>query len=235
MAGIITALDLTKVYGKGEGAIKALDAVNFSIEKGEVTIIYGPSGAGKTTLLNLLGGMDVPTSGFLVVDGENISGYSKLKRSNYRRDKVGFVFQFYNLMSTLNATENIELATQLRGKEAKDPQQTLESVGLGKRAKNLPSQLSGGEQQRVSLARAIAKNPDLILADEPTGALDYQTGKYILSLLVKAAREEGKTVVIVTHNKAIVEIGDHLIELRNGAIFSDDHNPEPKNVEDLEW
>lgn len=235
MSALLTALDLCKTYGEGETAVQALDHVNFSIEKGTLTIVLGPSGAGKSTLLNLLGGMDRPTSGILAVDGENIAAYNRKQRTIYRREKIGFVFQFYNLMQTLTAEENLKLATELCADRALDNIETLTKVGLGERTQNYPAQLSGGEQQRVSIARALAKSPEIILCDEPTGALDYQTGKDVLSLLYKAAKEEGKTVIIVTHNTALKEMGDHLIQIKNGQIVSDETNPNPKRIEDIEW
>lgn len=235
MSALLTALDLCKTYGEGETAVQALDHVNFSIEKGTLTIVLGPSGAGKSTLLNLLGGMDRPTSGILAVDGENIAAYNRKQRTIYRREKIGFVFQFYNLMQTLTAEENLKLATELCTDRALDNIETLTKVGLGERTQNYPAQLSGGEQQRVSIARALAKSPEIILCDEPTGALDYQTGKDVLSLLYKAAKEKGKTVIIVTHNTALKEMGDHLIQIKNGQIVSDGTNPNPKRIEDIEW
>lgn len=235
MSALLTALDLTKTYGEGQTMITALDHVNFAIERGTLTIILGPSGAGKSTLLNLLGGMDAPTSGILAVDGVNIAAYSKKERTKYRRDKIGFVFQFYNLMANLSAKENLELATELCADKALNAEETLSNVGLGHRVNNFPAQLSGGEQQRVSIARAIAKNPEIILCDEPTGALDYQTGKDVLSLLYKAVREEGKTVIIVTHNTALKDLGDHLIQIKNGKVILDEKNPHPKRIEEIEW
>ena len=235
MGALLTAIDLCKFYGEGDTRVAALNDVSFSIEKGTLTVILGPSGAGKSTLLNLIGGMDAATSGFLIVDGENIVAYSNRERTNYRRNKIGFVFQFYNLMPNLTARENLELATELRRDNAIDPDQVLDAVGLGERKDNFPAQLSGGEQQRVSIARAIAKNPDIILCDEPTGALDYQTGKDILALLAKAAREEGKTVIIVTHNSALKDMADHLIRIKNGTIVEDIKNENPQRIEDIEW
>ncbi len=228
------AESLCKEFGEGEGKVKALSDVSFSIEEGELTIIVGPSGAGKSTLLNLIGGMDAPTSGSLFVDGEDIAKFSSHKRTDYRRNDVGFVFQFYNLMPNLTAKENLELATELK-KNTLDLEDTLRQVGLGERMNNFPSQLSGGEQQRVSIARALAKNPKIILCDEPTGALDYETGKEILSLLSTASRKEKKTVIIVTHNNALKEMGDHLIKIKNGHIVLDEHNEHPKDIKEIEW
>ncbi len=228
------AESLSKEFGEGENKVNALSDVSFAIENGELTIIVGPSGAGKSTLLNLIGGMDAPTSGSLIVDGEDIAKYSSRKRTDYRRNDVGFVFQFYNLMPNLTAKENLELATELK-KDALNLEETLNKVGLGERMDNFPSQLSGGEQQRVSIARALAKNPKIILCDEPTGALDYETGKEILSLLSDASRKEGKTVIIVTHNSALKEMGDHLIKIKNGHIVLDERNGHPKDIKEIEW
>ena len=234
MAALLTAIGLTKTYGKGNTKVTALDDVSFAVERGTLTIILGPSGAGKSTLLNILGGMDKADSGVLAVDGSNVADYSQQKRAKYRRDKIGFVFQFYNLMPNLTAKENVELATEMRGDKAMDPVAILNKVGLGHRVNSFPSQLSGGEQQRVSIARALAKNSDLILCDEPTGALDYQTGKGILSILYNLVKE-GKTIIIVTHNSALQEMGDHLIRIKNGKIVSDELNPHPKDIKDIEW
>ncbi len=234
MGTIMKAKSLSKTFGEGENKIVALHDVSFEILKGELTIIVGPSGAGKSTLLNLIGGMDAPTSGSLFIKDEDIAKYTSQKRTDYRRNKVGFVFQFYNLMPNLTARENLELATELK-KDALDVDETLNKVGLSDRKDNFPSQLSGGEQQRVSIARALAKNPEIILCDEPTGALDYETGKEILSLLSDAARKEGKTVIIVTHNAALIEMGDHLIKIKNGTILSDVRNNNPKDIKDIEW
>lgn len=234
MSVIMRAESLCKEFGEGEGKVKALSDVSFSIEEGELTIIVGPSGAGKSTLLNLIGGMDAPTSGSLIVDGEDIAKFSSHKRTDYRRNDVGFVFQFYNLMPNLTAKENLELATELK-KNTLNLEDTLRQVGLGERMNNFPSQLSGGEQQRVSIARALAKNPKIILCDEPTGALDYETGKEILSLLSTASRKEKKTVIIVTHNSALKEMGDHLIKIKNGHIVLDERNEHPKDIKEIEW
>ena len=235
MSALIVAVDLTKEYGEGNAKVTALDSVSFNIEKGSLTVILGPSGAGKSTLLNLLGGMDGPTSGVLVVGGENISTFNGRQRTQFRREKIGFVFQFYNLMPNLTAKENVELATEIRKKESLDPETVLSQVGLAERANNFPAQLSGGEQQRVSIARAIAKNSDIILCDEPTGALDYQTGKDILSLLADSCRKDGKTVIIVTHNSALKDMGDHLLRIKNGKIVEDILNPNPIDIKDIEW
>ena len=226
--------DVTKKYQMGEIEILALNKIDFKINKGELVCILGPSGAGKTTCLNILGGMDDVTSGEIEVDGERID---KLKGKNlikYRRNDIGFVFQFYNLIQNLTALENVELAVQLC-KDHLDPKEILEKVGLKDRMNNFPSQLSGGEQQRVAIARAIAKNPKLLLCDEPTGALDYKTGKQILKLLEKVCREEGITVIIITHNTVISEIADKVIKFNSGKIQNVSLNKNPKKVDDIEW
>lgn len=228
------AKNLCKSFGQGEGKVDAIRNVNFKIEQGELTIIIGPSGAGKSTLLNLIGGMDSATSGSLIVKGEDLSKFNQKQLGDYRRNYIGFVFQFYNLMPNLTAKENVELATELK-KDALSVDKTLEAVGLGKRFNNFPSQLSGGEQQRVSVARAIAKNPDIILCDEPTGALDYETGKEILKLLSSCAKTQKKTVIIVTHNSALKDMADHLLRIKNGEIVLDEHNPNPVDIESIEW
>lgn len=235
MSSLITAIGLHKQYPTAGDPIIALDDVSFSAERGEITLVLGPSGAGKTTLLNILGGMDSPTKGVLVVDGENIAAFSSRKRRLYRKDKIGFVFQFYNLDPNLTALENVELATELSKHRAHNPNEALEGVGLGERKTHFPGQLSGGEQQRVSIARAIAKSPDIILCDEPTGALDYATGKAILKLLQDAARSENKAIVIATHNNALKAMADHLIYIKNGVIVADERNPSPQNIEEIEW
>jgi len=231
---IIEAKNLTKEFIMGDNKIVAINNISFQIYEGELTVILGPSGAGKSTLLNLLGGMDTPTSGDLFVEQKNIAKYNKKNLTNYRRNEVGFVFQFYNLMPNLTAKENLELATEIK-KDALNPSEILISVGLKERMDNFPSQLSGGEQQRVSIARALAKNPSIILCDEPTGALDYQTGKEILSLLSSFAREKKKTVIIVTHNSALKDMGDHIMRIKNGKIEEDIHNDSPKNIKEIEW
>lgn len=234
MGTVMEAKSLCKSFGQGEGKVDAIRNVNFKIEQGELTIILGPSGAGKSTLLNLIGGMDSATSGSLIVKGEDLSKFNQKQLGDYRRNYIGFVFQFYNLMPNLTAKENVELATELK-KDALSVDKTLEAVGLGKRFNNFPSQLSGGEQQRVSVARAIAKNPDIILCDEPTGALDYETGKEILKLLSSCAKTQKKTVIIVTHNSALKDMGDHLLRIKNGEIVLDEHNPNPVDIESIEW
>ncbi len=234
MGTIIKGRGVTKVYGSGDLSVVAVDHMDFEIAKSELVVILGQSGAGKSTLLNLLGGMDVLSSGSLIVDGRDLASFSKKQLTEYRRNKVGFVFQFYNLMPNLTAKENVELATELR-QDALVPEEILAYVGLKERMDNFPSQLSGGEQQRVSIARAVAKNADVILCDEPTGALDYETGKEILTLLQKQAHEEGKTVIIVTHNSALADMADHLIRIKNGQIVLDEHNDSPKQVAEIEW
>lgn len=234
MGTVMEAKNLCKSFGQGEGKVDAIRNFNFKIEQGELTIILGPSGAGKSTLLNLIGGMDSATSGSLIVKGEDLSKFNQKQLGDYRRNYIGFVFQFYNLMPNLTAKENVELATELK-KDALSVDKTLEAVGLGKRFNNFPSQLSGGEQQRVSVARAIAKNPDIILCDEPTGALDYETGKEILKLLSSCAKTQKKTVIIVTHNSALKDMADHLLRIKNGEIVLDEHNPNPVDIESIEW
>lgn len=231
---ILKADNLVKTFKVGDSTLNAVDGVSFEIEKGDLVIIVGPSGAGKTTLLNLIGGMDKATSGSLIVDKKDVAKYNEKELTLYRRNDVGFVFQFYNLMPNLTALENVELATELK-KDSLDPKTILESVGLGERLRNFPGQLSGGEQQRVSIARAIAKNPKIILCDEPTGALDYKTGKNILKLLSDVAKKKGKTVIIVTHNSALTEIGDKVFKIKNGKIEESIVNKKPKNIDEVEW
>lgn len=226
--------DVRKTYKMGETEIHALDGVNFAIDQGEFVIIAGASGAGKSTILNILGGMDTLTSGQIFVDGNEVSKYDNKKLILYRRYDVGFVFQFYNLVQNLTAKENVELATQV-SKNPLNIMETIAAVGLNERANNFPSQLSGGEQQRVAIARALAKNPKLLLCDEPTGALDYNTGKAILKLLQDTARSTGMTVIIITHNLALTDIGDKVIKVKNGRIESISLNDNPKSIEDVEW
>ena len=223
-----------KTYNMGEVSIDALHDASFEIEKGELAVIVGPSGAGKTTLLNILGGMDTLSTGTVMLDGEEISRFSRKQLTEYRRHDVGFVFQFYNLIGNLTALENVQLANQIC-KEPLDAAQILKDVGLGARMKNFPSQLSGGEQQRVAIARALAKNPKLLLCDEPTGALDYQTGKAILKLLQDTGRKTGMTVIIITHNGALTAMADRVIQVKNGMVTSVMRNENPVNVEDIEW
>lgn len=226
--------DVKKIYHMGDNLIKANDGVTFSCEKGEFVIIVGASGAGKTTVLNLLGGMDTPTSGTISVDGENIAHFNELQLTNYRRDDIGFVFQFYNLVNNLTAIENVELATQIC-KEPLDPAIILDRVGLSERKDNFPSQLSGGEQQRVAIARAIAKNPKLLLCDEPTGALDYQTGKAILKLLRDMCDKYHMTIIVITHNMALSPMADKVIHLKNGKVRKIEINKNPESIENIEW
>ena len=234
MSHFVEFQNVSKVYTMGEIKISALSGADFYIEKGEICVIVGPSGAGKTTLLNILGGMDTLTSGNVIIDGEDISVYPKRRLTAYRRYDVGFVFQFYNLIQNLTALENVELATQIC-REPLDPMTMIEKVGLTERAGNFPAQLSGGEQQRVSIARALAKNPKLLLCDEPTGALDYVTGKQILKLLQDTSRETGMTVVIITHNSALTAMADRVISVKNGRVVSQTVNETVTPVEDIEW
>ena len=225
---------VAKTYHMGEIEIKALRDATFTVEKGELVVIVGPSGAGKTTLLNILGGMDTLTSGKVTLDGREISAMNKKQLTIYRREDVGFVFQFYNLIGNLTALENVELANQI-SKNPLDAAQVLQDVGLGGRAKNFPSQLSGGEQQRVAIARALAKNPKLLLCDEPTGALDYQTGKAILQLLQNTGRRTGMTVIIITHNSALTAMADRVIKVRSGTVVSVEKNEHPQDISEIEW
>jgi len=225
---------LVKKYKTGDVEITAVDDISFEIEKGEIVVIVGASGAGKTTLLNLLGGMDNASYGSLVIDGKDISNYNEKQLTEYRRNDIGFVFQFYNLVQNLNALENVELATQICSNTLA-PERVLEQVGLANRMKNFPSQLSGGEQQRVAIARAIAKNPKLLLCDEPTGALDYKTGKEVLKLLQDTARKNNMTVIIITHNQAISPMADRVIKMRSGKIEENKKNKKPVLIEEVEW
>ena len=226
--------NVSKTYTMGEVKIDALKDVSFGINKGEICVIVGPSGAGKTTLLNILGGMDTLTSGNVFIDGKDISGCKGRALTEYRRYDVGFVFQFYNLIQNLTALENVEMAAQL-SKNARDPMEMLRRVGLEERAFNFPSQLSGGEQQRVSIARALEKNPKLLLCDEPTGALDYVMGKQILKLLQDTCRETGMTVVIITHNSALTAMADRVITMKNGRVVKQEENRHATPVEEIEW
>ena len=226
--------NVTKIYRMGEVEIKAVNGADFTIDKGEFTVIVGPSGAGKTTILNMLGGMDQCTSGRIVVDGRDVSKSSSRQLTEYRRYDLGFVFQFYNLVQNLTALENVELASQIC-KNPLDAEETMKEVGLGDRMNNFPSQLSGGEQQRVAIARALAKNPKLLLCDEPTGALDYVTGKQILALLQKTCREKGMTVIVITHNLALTPMADKVIHIRNGKVDRLEINEDPVPVEQIEW
>ena len=226
--------DVVKEYKMGEVAIKALDNANFEIEKGELVVIVGPSGAGKTTALNILGGMDKLTKGKAIIDGRDISNLTPRELTKYRREDIGFVFQFYNLVQNLTTLENVELATQIC-KKSLEPKKILEKVGLKDRMKNFPSQLSGGEQQRVAIARAIAKNPKILLCDEPTGALDYNTGKQILQLLQDTARKEKMTVIIITHNGALAPMADKVIYFKNGKAENVKINKNPLPISEIEW
>ncbi|WP_343250484.1 ABC transporter ATP-binding protein [Diplocloster hominis] len=234
MSGFVNLRGVRKSYRMGEVIIHAVDGIEFEIEEGEFVVIVGPSGAGKTTVLNILGGMDTCDEGEVLVDGQDISKYRKRELTAYRREAIGFVFQFYNLVQNLTALENVELALQIC-KNPLDARQVLNEVGLGERLANFPAQLSGGEQQRVAIARALAKNPKLLLCDEPTGALDYQTGKAILKLLQDTCRERGMTVIVITHNSAIAPMADRMIKIKNGKVSRITVNPEPVSVDTIEW
>ena len=234
MKDFVKLQDITKIYHMGEVEIRAVDGISFSIEKGEFVVIVGPSGAGKTTVLNILGGMDTATSGTISVDGKDITKYREKQLTGYRRDEIGFVFQFYNLIPNLTALENVEMALQIC-KNPLDAKKVLEEVGLGNRMNNFPAQLSGGEQQRVSIARALAKNPKLLLCDEPTGALDYNTGRAILKLLQDMCRERGMTVIVITHNSAIAPMADRLIKIKNGKVSEMQVNENPISIDEIEW
>ena len=225
---------VSKIYKMGEVEIRAVDNISFEISKGEFVVVVGPSGAGKTTVLNILGGMDTATKGNVFVDGSNIAKYNNRQLTAYRRDDIGFVFQFYNLVPNLTALENVELALQIC-KNPLDAREVLEEVGLKDRLTNFPAQLSGGEQQRVSIARALAKNPKLLLCDEPTGALDYQTGKAILKLLQDMCRDRGMTVIVITHNSALTPMADRVIKIKNGKVSRMTENAHPTPVEEIEW
>lgn len=234
MPSYVEFKNVKKIYKMGEVTIEALRDVSFEIEKGEICVIVGASGAGKTTLLNILGGMDTLTSGTVSLDGKDISAYSQRELTTYRRHDVGFVFQFYNLVQNLTALENVELAAQLC-KEPMDPNEVLSLVGLSDRTANFPAQLSGGEQQRVAIARALAKNPKLMLCDEPTGALDYNTGKAVLKLLQDCSRKNGMTVVIITHNQALTAMADRVISVKSGTVTNVSLNEKPTPIEEIEW
>ena len=226
--------NVKKEYQMGEVTIKAVDGVDFTVDKGEFTIIVGPSGAGKTTVLNMLGGMDACSGGTITVDGARVSDYNPKQLTAYRRHDIGFVFQFYNLVQNLTALENVELAAQIC-REPLDARDVLVHVGLGDRLDNFPAQLSGGEQQRVAIARALAKNPKLLLCDEPTGALDYVTGKAILKLLQDTCRQEGMTVIVITHNTALTPMADKVIHIKSGRVAAGGRNAHPTPVEEIEW
>lgn len=234
MSSFVEFKDVYKRYHVGDIEIAASNGVNFQIEKGEFAVIVGASGAGKTTVLNLLGGMDTCDEGHIFVDGKDIAGYSQKQLTTYRRYDIGFVFQFYNLVQNLTAKENVELATQIC-KDALNVENTLKHVGLGDRMDNFPAQLSGGEQQRVSIARALAKNPKLLLCDEPTGALDYNTGKTILKLLQDTCRKNNMTIVVVTHNMAIAPMADRVIHMKNSKVSSMERNEHPVDISEIEW
>ena len=234
MEPIISIKDAVKEYVMGEVKIRALDGVSFEVSRGELVVVLGPSGAGKSTVLNILGGMDFPTSGDVWVDGKDISKFGRNELTMYRRKHIGFVFQFYNLMPNLTALENVEIAAQICD-DPLDAVTVLREVGLGERMANFPAQLSGGEQQRVSIARAVAKNPTLLLCDEPTGALDYLTGKSILKLLLDVNRQFRKTVMIITHNSAIAQMADKVIKIKNGKVETVEFNENPAPIERIEW
>lgn len=226
--------DLKKSYGEGGGYVQVLKGITAGVEQGEMCVIQGTSGSGKSTLLNCIGGLDTVDSGSIVVDGQEVAGLNSKALSNYRREKLGFIFQFYNLVPNLTALENVELALQIC-QNPRDAAEVLEEVGLGERKDNFPAQLSGGEQQRVSIARALAKNPKLMLCDEPTGALDYNTGKAILKLLQDTCRQQGMTVIVITHNSALAPMADRLIRIKNGKVASMELNEHPIPVEEIEW
>ncbi len=234
MGGFVELEDVKKIYQMGEVEIMAAAGIDFQVQKGEFAGVVGPSGAGKTTVLNILGGMDTATSGHVMVDGQDIARYSQRQLTAYRRDDIGFVFQFYNLIPNLTALENVELALQICH-DPMDARTVMEEVGLGERMDNFPAQLSGGEQQRVSIARALAKNPKLLLCDEPTGALDYNTGKSILKLLQDTCRKKGMTVILITHNSAIAPMADRVIKIKNGLVSRVIENENPISVETIEW
>ena len=234
MSAYVQFKNVKKVYQMGEVRIEALKDATFEIEKGEICVIVGASGAGKTTLLNILGGMDSLTEGSVILDGQEISAYNAKQLTTYRRYDVGFVFQFYNLVQNLTALENVELASQIC-RDPMEPSEVIELVGLKDRANNFPAQLSGGEQQRVAIARALAKNPKLMLCDEPTGALDYNTGKAVLQLLQDCSRKNGMTVVIITHNQALTAMADRVISVKSGTVTNISINPDPTPIENIEW
>ena len=234
MEDFVKLIDVTKSYKMGEVEIRAADGIDFTIKKGEFVVVVGPSGAGKTTVLNILGGMDTATSGEVLVDHEDVTSFNQKQLTAYRREDIGFVFQFYNLVPNLTALENVELALQIC-KTPRDAGEVLDEVGLKDRKNNFPAQLSGGEQQRVSIARALAKNPKLLLCDEPTGALDYNTGKSILKLLQTTCRKQGMTVIVITHNSALAPMADRLIKIKNGKVSQVTVNENPTSIDLIEW
>ncbi len=234
MSSFIEFKDVKKIYRSGDVETRALDGATFTIEKGEFVVVAGPSGAGKTTILNILGGMETVSEGQVIVDKQLVSSFNRKQLINYRRYDIGFVFQFYNLVQNLTLKENVELATQICH-NALDVDQTIAAVGLSQRVNNFPAQLSGGEQQRVAIARALAKNPKLLLCDEPTGALDYETGKTILKLLYDTCRKYQMSVIVITHNLALTPMGDKVIKVRNGKISAIIENPAPTSIDDIEW
>ncbi len=234
MGAFVELKNVTKVYHMGEVDIRAADGIDFEILKGEFVVIVGPSGAGKTTVLNLMGGMDTCTEGQIIVDGTNVAEFDERMLTEYRREDVGFVFQFYNLIGNLTALENVELASQICA-DPLDAVEVMKEVGLEDRMDNFPAQLSGGEQQRVAIARALAKNPKLLLCDEPTGALDYQTGKSILKLLQSTCREKNMTVIVITHNQALTAMADRVIRIRNGKVSETKLNENPVSIDAIEW
>ena len=234
MEKIVELKNVSKTYKTGEKEFKALDSIDLSINKGELVVVLGPSGAGKSTLLNLIGGMDIPTKGDVIIDGEDISNYNEDQLSTYRAENIGFIFQFYNILPTLTVLENVDIVKEIV-KNPIDSKEAIKDVGLIEHINKFPNQLSGGEQQRVSIARAIAKNPKILLCDEPTGALDYNTGKQILRVLYDTCKKNNKTVIVITHNQALTEMADHIIHIKNGTVTSSEYNQKPVPIEQIEW
>lgn len=234
MEKIVELKNVSKTYKTGEKEFKALDSIDLSINKGELVVVLGPSGAGKSTLLNLIGGMDIPTKGDVIIDGEDISNYNEDQLSTYRAENIGFIFQFYNILPTLTVLENVDIVKEIV-KNPIDSKEAIKDVGLIEHINKFPNQLSGGEQQRVSIARAIAKNPKLLLCDEPTGALDYKTGKEVLKLLQDMARKNNMTVIIITHNQAITPMADRIIKMKSGQIEQNEINKKVISIEEVEW